>query len=193
MCLYFLSGVRFTNLSLPQLPGLEFWHHVCVAVNLGTSRLSIVLGGQVLEDRVFTELQGAEDSVMGDLSGRLLLGKLYQGFWYQTRQRVTNMQLWAKTQDTASMMSITSGRATKSTYPKLIYIYCSRRRGMWQGSWGSSAVEGHGMEASGRQGQGSHIFRLLAGHCSLEKYHHGGGVWAGGRHPGADSGHDSGR
>ena len=117
MCLYPWSGVRFTNLSLPQLPGLEFWHHACVAVNLGTSRLSIVLAGQVLEDRIFSELQGAEDMMVGDLSGRLLLGKLYQGFWYQTRQHVTNMQLWAKALDTDSMVSITSGRATNSTCP----------------------------------------------------------------------------
>ena len=59
--------------------------------------------------------------MVGDLSGRL-----YQGFWYQTRQCVTSMQLWAKALDAASIVSRTSGHATKSTCLKLIKIFTER-------------------------------------------------------------------
>ena len=68
------------------------------------------------EDSVFSELQGEEERMVGDLSARLLLGKLYHRFWYQTRQCVLNMQLWAKVLDKASMVSITSSYATKKTF-----------------------------------------------------------------------------
>ena len=83
------GGVRYSNHTLQQKPLREFWSHGCVSVDTISGRLIIVFNGETIEDNIFKELTGATDKVPQDLSQKLLLGKIFQGFWYQCSQKVT--------------------------------------------------------------------------------------------------------
>ena len=102
------GGVRYSNHTLEQRPLKEFWSHGCVSVDTISGRLIIVLNGETIEDDIFKELIGATDKIPQDLSQKLLLGKVFQGFWYQSSQRVTNVNVWGSASGKEDMAEITT-------------------------------------------------------------------------------------
>ena len=102
------AGVRYSNHTLHRRPMKEFWSHGCVSVDTISGRLIIVLNGETIEDKIFKDLTGATDKIPRDLSQKLLLGKVFQGFWYQCSQRVANVNVWGSVLGEADMAEITT-------------------------------------------------------------------------------------
>ena len=104
------GGLTYPNHSLVRRPLGHFWSHGCLSVSTATGRLVLVWDGQVVEDRSFQEVVATEGEVVGDLQGRLVLGKMNRGFWYQCSQRVTNMHIWGRELAVEDMVGVTGVR-----------------------------------------------------------------------------------
>ena len=104
------GALAYSNLSLVRRPLGHFWSHGCLSVSTTTGRLVLAWDGQVVEDRRFQELVATEGRGVGDLQGRLVLGKMNRGFWYQCNQRVANMHIWGRELGVEDMVGVTGVR-----------------------------------------------------------------------------------
>ena len=83
------------------------WIHSCVAIDSALNHITIVVNGQQLEDKAFPIPDGAERP--GNLTGKLLINKLYMGFWYQMRSPVSNLNIFSRLMTLSEMVSRTAG------------------------------------------------------------------------------------
>ena len=85
------------------------WVHSCVAIDSTLNHLTVVVNGKKLEDKAFPIPAGAQPP--SNLTEKLLIFKNYQGFWYQTKNKVSNLNIFSKQLTLSEMESRTSGTA----------------------------------------------------------------------------------
>ena len=83
------------------------WIHACVAVDSSTNQLKIVANGKQIEDKSFPAPEGEQPPT--DLTGKLFLFKAFVGFWYQTRNKISNLNIFSRLLTLPEMVSRTSG------------------------------------------------------------------------------------
>ena len=83
------------------------WIHSCVAVDSVLNHLTIVVNGQQLEDKAFPIPEGAQPP--SNLTEKLLLFKSYFGMWYQSKHKVSNLNIYSKQMTLLEMVSRTAG------------------------------------------------------------------------------------
>ena len=79
------------------------WIHSCVANDSTLNHLTIVVNGKKMEDKAFPIPTGAQSP--SNLTGRLLIFKLYLGVWYQSKNKVSNLNIFSKRMTLSEMVS----------------------------------------------------------------------------------------
>ena len=95
---------------LEKLPLQQYWYHSCTSVDTESGRVLIAINGVTITDQIFPALVNSSADRPASLKGRLLLGKTWMGFWYQGRQRVTNLNVFS--------WALSEGEAIKRTGPE---------------------------------------------------------------------------
>ena len=67
----------------------------------------VVVNGEKLEDKAFPIPAGEQPPT--NLTGKLLIFKLYFGFWYQTKNKISNLNIFSKRMTLSEMVSRTAG------------------------------------------------------------------------------------
>ena len=67
------------------------WVHSCIAIDAALNHLTIVVNGHKLEDKAFPIPEGAQPP--SNLTEKLLIFKRYVGFWYQCKNKVSNLYI----------------------------------------------------------------------------------------------------
>ena len=67
------------------------WVHSCIAIDAALNHLTIVVNGHKLEDKAFPIPEGAQPP--SNLTEKLLIFKRYVGFWYQCKNKVSNLNI----------------------------------------------------------------------------------------------------
>ena len=83
------------------------WVHSCVAIDSALNHLTVVVNGKKLEDKAFPIPAGAQPPT--NLTEKLLLFKRYQGFWYQSKNKISNLNIFSKQLTFPEMVSRTAG------------------------------------------------------------------------------------
>ena len=83
------------------------WAHSCVAIDSTLNHLLAVVNGKKLEDKAFPIPAGAKPP--SNLTDNLLIFKLYQGYWYQSKNKVSNLNVFSKKLTLSEMETRTSG------------------------------------------------------------------------------------
>ena len=83
------------------------WVHSCVAIDSSLNHLTVVVNGKKLEDKAFPIPVEAQPP--SNLTERLLIFKHYMGFWYQSKNKVSNLNIFAKRMTFSEMVSRTAG------------------------------------------------------------------------------------
>ena len=83
------------------------WIHSCVAIDSTLNHLTVVVNGKQLEDKSFPIPSGVQPP--SNLTGKLFISKLYMGFWYQMKNKVSNLNIFSKQMTLPEMKSRTSG------------------------------------------------------------------------------------
>ena len=83
------------------------WIHSCVAIDSALNHLTVVVNGKKLEDKGFTIPAGAQPPT--NLTEKLLIFKAYFGFWCQTKNKVSNLNIFSKQLTLSEMVSRTAG------------------------------------------------------------------------------------
>ena len=99
----------FTSHSLLKLPMQVYWYHSCTGIDMVTGRVQMIINGQLIVDQVVKELEGSADVRPRNLRGNLLLGKMWMGFWYQGRQKVSNLNIYGRVLSKDEMVEKTFG------------------------------------------------------------------------------------
>ena len=86
------------------------WYHACFGLDTVSGQLRIVINGITLVDQVFPYFIDSKETKPKSLENRLTLFKSYlPGMWYQSRNMVTNMQVFSSQLTVKVMKSITDG------------------------------------------------------------------------------------
>ena len=86
------------------------WIHSCVAIDSDKNHLTVVVNGKKLEDKEFTIPAGAQRQPLTNLTEKLLIFKAYLGgFWCQSKNKVSNMNIFSKRLTLSEMVSRTAG------------------------------------------------------------------------------------
>ena len=84
------------------------WLHSCMAVDATINQFTIVVNGQTLDRRAFPIPEGEQAPI--DLTEKLLVFKIYNGgIWYQSKNKVANLNIFSKQMTLPEMISRTSG------------------------------------------------------------------------------------
>ena len=87
----------FTKHSLLKLPMQVYWYHSCTGIDMVSGHVQMIINGQLIVDREVKELKGSAEVRPRSLQGNLLLGKQWMGgFWYQGRQRISNVNVYGR-------------------------------------------------------------------------------------------------
>ena len=87
----------FTKHSLLKLPMQVYWYHSCTGIDMVSGLVQMIINGQLIVDREVKELKGSAEVRPRSLQGNLLLGKQWMGgFWYQGRQRISNVNVYGR-------------------------------------------------------------------------------------------------
>ena len=88
----------FTNHSLFKLPMQVYWYHSCTGIDMVSGHIQMIINGQLIIDQVVNELTGYAEVRPQSLQGNLLLGKILVGlgFWYQGRQKISNVNIYGR-------------------------------------------------------------------------------------------------
>ena len=96
--------IKTTNSTyVPQMA----WVHCCIAIDSTLNRLTVVVNGQQLEDKAFPIPSGAQPP--SNLTGNVLVFKNYIGIWYQSKNKVSNLNIFSKLMTLPEMVSRTAG------------------------------------------------------------------------------------
>ena len=83
------------------------WIHSCVAIDSALNHFFVVVNGKKLEDRAFPIPEGEQPP--SNLTEKLLIFKLNIGFWYQSKNKVSNLNIFSKRMTLPEMVSWTAG------------------------------------------------------------------------------------
>ena len=83
------------------------WIHSCVAIDSTLNHLTVVVNGKKLEDKTFPIPLGEHPPT--NLTEKLLLLKCYIGFWYQSKNKVSKLNIFSKLMTLPEMMRRTAG------------------------------------------------------------------------------------
>ena len=83
------------------------WVHSCVAIDSALNHLTVVVNGKKLEDKAFPIPAGEQPP--SNLTGKLLIFKGYPGFWYQSKNKVSSLNIFSKQLTLSEMESRTAG------------------------------------------------------------------------------------
>ena len=84
------------------------WLHSCMAVDSTLNHFTIVVNGQTLDRRAFPIPEGEQAPI--NLTEKLLVFKIYNGgIWYQSKNKVANLNIFSKQMTLPEMKSRTSG------------------------------------------------------------------------------------
>ena len=87
----------FSNHSLLKLPMQVYWYHSCTGIDMVSGHVQMIINGQLIVDQVVKELTGYAEMRPRSLQGNLLLGKEWMGgFWYQSRQLTSNLNVYGR-------------------------------------------------------------------------------------------------
>ena len=78
-----------------------------MAIDSNLNHLTVVVNGKQLEDKAFPTAAGEQPPT--NLTGKLLIFKLYIGFWYQSKCEVSNLNIFSKKMTLLEMVSRTAG------------------------------------------------------------------------------------
>ena len=99
-------------LATPEIVPIEpnSWYHGCTALDTVTGHILVVINGQTIFDNVVPEFIDSADEKPRSLEGRLSLFKNYgNGYWYLSRQRLTNLNVFSSALTIAHLVNITQG------------------------------------------------------------------------------------
>ena len=82
------------------------WIHSCVAVDSTLNHLTVVVNGIQVEDKTFPIPE--EEQPPTDLTEKLLIFKMSIGMWYQTKNKVANLNIFSKLMTLPEMVSRTA-------------------------------------------------------------------------------------
>ena len=103
-----LKNVKQTKDPVSVVP--NSWYHSCTALDTITGHMLIVVNGHIIIDQVIEEFVNSTNEKPKSLQGRLSLFKnFYSGFWYQSRQRLTNLNVYSSVLKVDEMISLTAG------------------------------------------------------------------------------------
>ena len=97
---------------MPRLPLQWSWLHACLAVQSDANRLTLVINGVEVLDKVYPPpASGETDLKPTSLSGKVILGKvqIIPNRWYQNRMLVTNLNVFSGLLPVSKMKQITFG------------------------------------------------------------------------------------
>ena len=104
-----LSDIKPTPDPVPIVP--NSWYHGCTALDTVTGHMTIVVNGHIIIDQVIVEFINTKLKPKS-LEGRLSLFKtFYSGFWFLSRQRLTNLNVYGSALTIDSMINSTAGES----------------------------------------------------------------------------------
>ena len=84
------------------------WVHSCMAIDSALNQIMVVVNGKELEDKAFPIPEGAQPPT--NLTEKLLIFKAYLGgFWCQSKNKVSNLNIFSKQMTLPEMMRRTAG------------------------------------------------------------------------------------
>ena len=83
------------------------WIHSCLAIDSSLNHLTVVVNGEKLEDKAFPIPAGASQPPTN--LTLLPLFKNWMGFWYQSKNKVSNLNIFSKLMTLPEMVSRTAG------------------------------------------------------------------------------------
>ena len=83
------------------------WINSCVAIDSALNHLVVVVNGKKLEDKAFPIPEGEQPP--SNLTGKLLIFKNFIGLWYQSKNKVSNLNIFSKLMTLPEMVSRTAG------------------------------------------------------------------------------------
>ena len=83
------------------------WIHSCVAIDSTLNHLTVVVNGKQVEDKTFPIPEGAQPPT--DLTEKLLIFKMSIGLWYQSSNKVANLNIFSKLMTLPEMVRRTAG------------------------------------------------------------------------------------
>ena len=84
------------------------WLHSCMAVDATLNQFTIVVNGQTLDSKSFPIPEGEQPP--SNLTEKLLVFKIYNGgIWYQSKNKVANLNIFSGTMTLPQMVSRTTG------------------------------------------------------------------------------------
>ena len=89
------------------------WVHSCLAIDSTLNHLTWVVNGKKLEDKAFPIPAGEQP--LSNLTGKLLIYKVFVGFWYQSNNKISNLNIFSKQLTLAEMVSRTAGDDCKKS------------------------------------------------------------------------------
>ena len=94
--------------SVPIVP--NYWYHGCMALDTLTGQTSIVVNGHIIVDKVIVEFINTASERPKSLEGKLSIFKNFNyGFWYQSRQRLSNLNVYASALAIDDIINLTEG------------------------------------------------------------------------------------
>jgi hypothetical protein len=87
------------------------WYHGCTALDTVTGYMMIVVNGHIVVDQVIEEFINSSNEKPKSLKGKLGLFKNFiSGFWYQSRQSLTNLNVYSSALTFDKMIDLTHGK-----------------------------------------------------------------------------------
>merc|ERR1711892_516799 len=108
---------KFWKSGVPIKP--HTWYHLCLGLNTMSGHLRIVLNGYTVVNEVYSFFKDSQNIRPQSLIGKILVFKTqHLGYWYQTRNIFSNMNIFSSLLTKDSMVDITSGKdcAVKGSY-----------------------------------------------------------------------------
>ena len=99
-----------TTPNIDPLPIMSnSWYHGCAALNTVTGHIMlIVVNGHIIFDQVILEFTNSIEEKPKSLDDRLSIFKNYNsGIWYQSRQRLTNLNIYGSALTVDKMINLT--------------------------------------------------------------------------------------
>ena len=107
------------------------WYHGCTALDTATGHMLIVVNGHIIIDQVIEEFINSVNQKPKTLEGRLsLFNNFASGMWIQSRQRLTNLNVYASamTIDEMTDLPMEMGVQRKGTIcPGKNWVECDRK------------------------------------------------------------------
>ena len=103
-----LSNIEATSDPVPIVP--NSWYHGCTALDTVTGHMLVVVNGHIIIDQVIEEFINTADIRPKSMEGRLSLFKtFYTGYWYNSRNRLSNLNVYGSALAVDDMINITAG------------------------------------------------------------------------------------